>query len=133
MGAQVIAYYHKLFNTEGGDCYNIRQMVDAAKIFNHIFLTGYSDAEIINIIYPLADKLSYFGYNMFTEEFIAQLKKEMIKVVAEADLDHNLHGISTSKTYKTRMQKRVKRKKLEHNIELDWRKDDGEYACLIWE
>ena len=133
VGAPVIAYYHKLFNTEGGDCYNIRQMVDAAKIFNPIFLTGHSDAEIINIIYPLADKLSYFGYNMFTEEFIAQLKKEMTKVVAEADLDHNLHGISTSKTYKTRMQKRVKRKKLEHNIELDWRKDDGEYACRIWE
>ena len=63
-------------------------------------------------------------YTKLTEEFIAQLKKQMSKVVAEADLDHNLHGISTSEMYKTRMQKIIKKKKLDHNIELDRREND---------
>ena len=90
VGAPVIDYYNKLFNTTGGDCYNIRQIVKAAKIFNPLYLTGHSDADIITILYPLADKLIHFGYSIFTEEFIAQFKKEISNVVKEADEDHNL-------------------------------------------
>ena len=39
-----IAYYQKLFNTEGDDCYNIRQMVKATKCFDPLLLTGHSEA-----------------------------------------------------------------------------------------
>ena len=38
---------------------------------NPLFLTGNSDAEIITMLHPLADKLIHFGYTRFTEEFIS--------------------------------------------------------------
>ena len=31
------------------------------------------------------------------------------------------------------MQKRIKEKRKEPNTELDWKEDDGECACRIWE
>ena len=67
-------YYHKLFNTEGGDCHNIRQMVETAQIFNPLF-TGHVDAEVVTKLHLLIDKLAYFGYKCFSERFFTQLKK----------------------------------------------------------
>ena len=133
VGAPVIDYYNKLFNNTGGDCYNIRQMVKAAKIFNPLYLTGHSDADIITILYPLADKLIHFGCIIFTEGFITQFKKEIPNVVKVADEDHNLDNINSSKQCGNRMQKRIKKKRKEPNTELDWKEEDGEYACRIWE
>ena len=74
-----------------------------------------------------------FGYTHFTEEFIVQLKVELPNIVEEANKDHNLYLIEPSKLFKTRMEKRRKRKKLYENVVLDWKMDDGEYACRIWE
>ena len=47
IGQPAIRYYNDVFNTEKGDCYNIRQMANAAKIFNPILLAGKSDAEVV--------------------------------------------------------------------------------------
>ena len=47
IGKPVVGYYHKLFKTEGGDCYNIRQMAEAVQIFNPLFLTGHTDTEVV--------------------------------------------------------------------------------------
>ena len=38
IGKPTEEYYHKLFNTEVRDCYNIRKMAEAAQIFNHLIL-----------------------------------------------------------------------------------------------
>ena len=120
IGKPAVDYYNKMFNDQGGDCYNIRQMVEASQIFNSLFLSGHTDVEIITKLFPLADKLLSFGYNHLTKEFIAQLKKELPRIVKEADKYHDLDTINCSKQFKTRMQKRIGRKKLDINTVLDW-------------
>ena len=108
-------------------------MADTAKFFTPIFLTGISDDEVITILNPLADQLKYFGYTHFTQDFIDKLKKELPKLVEEANHDHDLDKIKPSRTFKSRMEKRIRRKKLDKNTVLDWKLDDGEYSCRIWE
>lgn len=80
-----------------------------------------------------AENLPSFGYPEFDDKFIQQLKKEIPDVVEEAIRDHDLDCLHTSDQYQTRMQKRRKRKNLDGEEELDWKLDDGEYACRIWE
>ena len=133
IGQPAIDYYNKVYNTEAGDCYNVRQMVDASQIFNPIFLKGKSDTEIVTVLHPLVDKLIHFGYPQFTEDFLNQMKKEIPKLLNEVNRHHDLDEIKPSKLFKTRMQKRIKKKKLPPNTILDWKKDDGEYSCRIWE
>ena len=110
IGKPAVEYYHKLFSNEGGDCYNIRQMAEASQIFNPILLLGHTDAEVVTKLHLLIDKLTHFGYKRFTECFLRQLKKELPQVVKEADRDHDLDRIDCSKQFRTRMQKRIKRK-----------------------
>ena len=81
----------------------------AANKFNPLLLTGKSDAEIITMLHPLAGKLIHFGYTHFTEEFIVQLKKELPKIVEEANKEHDLDIIKPSTVFQTRMEKRIKR------------------------
>ena len=61
------------------------------------------------------------------------LKKELPKIVEETNNDHDLDTIKPSKLFQTWMEKKRKRKKLDENTNLDWKMDDGEYACRIWE
>ena len=82
----------------------------AAKIFDPLFLTGKSDAEVITMLHPLADKLLYVGYTHFKEYFIVQLKRELPRIVEETNKDHDLDTIKPSKLFQTRMEKRRKRK-----------------------
>ena len=90
-------------------------MTKVAKIFNHMFLAGKSEAEVVTVLHPLADKLMHFGYVQFTEDFITQLKKETQKVVDEADKEHNLDRIKPSKLFKTRMEQRIKSKQIDRD------------------
>ena len=108
-------------------------MAEAARIFDPLFLAGKSDAEIITILHPLAYTLIHFGYTHFTDDFIVQLKKKIPNIVEEANKEHDLDTIKPSTLFQTRMEKRMKRKKLDKNTVLDWKMDDREYACRIWE
>ena len=110
-------------------------MIEGARIFNPLFLKGQCDANIVTRLHLLADsKLVHFGYTHFTEEFIVELKKEIPKVVAEANRGHDLDMISPSKLFESRMQKQIKKKKLPAGTVWDWKKDNGEYAITrIWE
>ena len=103
IGQPAVEFCHKLFNNEGSDCYNIRQMAEAAQIFNPIFLLGHTDADIVTQLHLLIDKLKSFGYKCFTEGFLRQLKKELPQVVKEADRDHDLDRIDCSKQFLTRI------------------------------
>ena len=126
-------YYKKLFNEEDGDCYDIRQMVEATQIFNPIFLKDMSDTDVCTVLYNLADKLKYFHYDKtITDQLLDNLKKEMPKFVKEAKRDHDLDCIPASKRYKTRLQERIKKKNLPEGSTLDWKDDPGEYAERIW-
>ena len=85
-------------------------MANAAKIFNPILLAGKSDAEVVTVLHPLADQLKFFGYTRFTQEFIDELKKELPNIVEEANKDHDLDKILPSMQYKSRMEKRIRKK-----------------------
>jgi len=85
VGQPAIDYYNKLFNSEGGDCYNVRQMTNATKIFNPMFLAGKSEAEVVTVLHPLADKLIHFV--MYTLQKISlhnlrrRLKRLFMKLI----------------------------------------------------
>ena len=125
-------YYKKIFSTEGEDLYHIRQVSEAAQIFNPIYLKDMDETTIVTDLYYLADKFSFFEYKQFTHELMVRLKQEMKALVDEAKRDHHLDRIIPSKTFKTRMEKRVKRNKLGDNHGLTWEDDNGEYASRIW-
>ena len=40
IGQPAIDYYNKVFHTEEGDCYNVRQTVEVAQIFIHCIYWG---------------------------------------------------------------------------------------------
>ena len=108
----------------------MRVMAEAAQIFNPIFLATLSDADIESTLHFLADKLVAFGYRHFHPRFIKDLKNEMHDVVREAKRDHDLGRLKASDKYKTRLQRRIKRKK---DTVDDFKKDPGEYAERIWQ
>ena len=108
-------------------------MDEATQLFNPIFLSGHTDAETVTKLHLLIDKLTYFGYKNFTDTFITQLTKEIPEVVKESVRNHDLDRIDCSMQLNLRMQRRIKRKKLNKDCVLDWKLDDGEYACGIWE
>ena len=130
---QAKEYYVKLFKTEGGDCYDIRQMASVAQMFNPLYIKDMTEADVIVNLYELADKLKHFKYRHFNATFIRRLKLEMLSVVAEARNFHDLDKYKPSDKFKTRMAKRVKRKDLDSDHGLTWKDDDAEYACRIWE
>ena len=123
-------YYKDLFQSEEGDNHDMRVMAEAAQIFNPIFLATLSDADVESTLHFLADKLVAFGYRHFNPRFIKDLKNEMHDVVREAKRDHDLGRLKASDKYKTRLQRRIKRKK---DTVDDFKKDPGEYAERIWQ
>jgi hypothetical protein len=56
-------YYKKLFTEEGGVCYNIRNMSEAALIFDPIELSEMSDADVVTVNHYRADQLDFFRYD----------------------------------------------------------------------
>ena len=116
-GKQVLqpafGYYKKLFIEDGGDCCHMSKMAEACEIFNPILLKDISETEIVTVLHYMADKLIHFKYTeIFTEDFIRRLKKEMPGVVEAAKPNHNLDNIKGSRQYYIRMQQKMKR----HNI-----------------
>ena len=90
-------------------------------------------ADIVTVLYDLADKLKVFGYRHFNERFFVNLRKEIVDVVKEAKTDHDLDRIPSTRRYETRMQGKIKRKKLPSDSTMDWKEDAGEYAQRIWQ
>ena len=81
--------------------------------------------------YNIVTQLKHFGYTKFDDKVIEKLQKEMHKVVREAKKDHNLDRSPSTRTYQTRTQRRIKRRKLEGDVQLSWKDDAGEYAERI--
>jgi hypothetical protein len=81
-------------------------------IFDPIFLSRQSTADIVTVLHDLADKLMVCKFLYVDDLFIKKLKKEMHKLVNEAKGDHDLDRIPSTRHYQSRMQKRIKRNKL---------------------
>ena len=110
----------------------MRVMADVAQIFNPIFIANQSDADIVTVLHHLAENLITFYFRHFDDKFIKMLKKEIQAMVNEEKGDHDLERIPSTRQHQTRMQRRIKRKNLPTNMNLDWKDDVGEYAQRIW-
>jgi hypothetical protein len=126
----VIEYYDRLFRVEQGDYFSIRKCLRASQLFNPFFLVeNRNDIVQLN---SLADDMVYFECNQFSNAFISCLKREIPRLVQYASLPFQWHDVESSSSFKTRMQKRLKRC-IDHDAEIGtWMDDPGEKASRIW-
>ena len=127
----VIGQYRNLFLDENGDNFRIRKAALACKLFDPLYLKGKEDE--LHTLFYLADQLSNFGYSEFDDDFIKLLKGEIPTAVQHANAIFNWNEIDTTKQFKTRMQRRIKRHDLSIEDVDDWQSDPGERAWKIWE
>ena len=105
----------------------------ACNIFDPLVLKDIAETDIVTVLYGMAEKLKFFKYkNIFRDDFIDRLKREMPSVVKEAKRSHNLNNIQGSRQYSTRVQHRMKRYNVADKESMDWKNDAGEYAHRIW-
>ena len=121
-------YYNSLFHKEGGYCYYMIRMASSAKKINTQHLKGESEAEIVTVIQHEVDKLLHLNCHNFIPEFIRWLKNEFPKMVDESNRDQDFDKLVTLNKLQTRIQKIIKRKKLDPNVRLTWESGDAEYA-----
>ena len=129
----VAKYYHTQFKSDDGDCHPICEMSDAMDMFNPEWLANNIDGDtgIVLELHRRVDKLKAFQYRPFNKILFDGLKKEMKLFVLEAKADHDLGKIKPSEKYKTRLQKRIKKKKRSAET-FDFRDDAGEYSERIF-
>ena len=84
--------------------------------FNTQHLKGKSEAYNVIVLHYEAKKLLYFNYRNFIPEFILWLRNEFPNIVAESNQDHDFDKLVTSNQFQTRIQKIIKRKKLDPNV-----------------
>ena len=123
-------YYHNLFLVESGDNYNVRQCAKACLIFDPLYLKDKENE--LAMLSLLADNLKHFQCKEFNGMFISALKNEIKHVVHLANQPFDWENIDHTNTYQTRMQRRIKRYKLNDGETFDWRDDPGERSCKIW-
>ena len=90
----------------------------ACNIFDPLVLKDIAETEIVTVLYGMAE-------NIFRDDFIDRLKREMPSVVKEAKRDHILDNIQGSRQYFTRMQHRMKRYNVADKESMDWKNDAG--------
>ena len=74
-------YYHNQFTNEDEDCHQMREISEGAQIFDPIFMSKQSTADIVVLLHVLDDKLRVFKFRHFNESFIKSLKKQIPKLV----------------------------------------------------
>ena len=126
-----ITYYKQQFIEEGGDLYKLRKRGMACALFDPLFLKG--KEEEIGRLELLADELKNFEYRHFTDEFIQELKKEIPLAVEHANSEFDWDTIPATQQFKTRIDRKIKRRNLPDDENVDWKDDPGERACRIWE
>ena len=127
----VLQYYRELFLQENGDNFKIRKAALACKLFDPTYLKGKQND--LHTLFYLADQLSHFQYNDFNDDFLKLLKSEIPAAVQHANAWFDWNELDTSKQFRTRMQRRIKRHNLSIEDAQDWQSDPGERACKIWE
>ena len=123
-------YYTEKFNQPQGDLYRLKKAVYAAQIFDPFFVKDTS----VNALNLMADELTHFGYRKFSVFFINELKQEIPTLKEEASKLFDWESVGKRKQYKSRSQRRAKKKSLDGEIIVeDWKQDVGEKASRIWE
>ena len=102
----------------------------ACKLFDPFFLEG--KEEEIGRLNMMARDLNHFEYKEFDHDFFVGLEKEIPLAVEHANREFDWNTIQESKEYKIRIDRKIKRRKLENSDNLDWKADPGEKAARIW-
>ena len=122
------AYLHDWFFKEGGKGYNMTQMSKACEIFDPFFLKDASMEELES----RAELLVHFDYRHFEEGFIDELKNKLRHAKEHTLRPYNFDRLKDTRQYQTRIDRAIKRRKLNNDHEFDWKKDPGERASKIW-
>ena len=122
-------YYTRNFNQEDGDIYRLKRAARASQIFNPFVLQELDIASLELLI----DDLANFEYRHFTKNFLNKMKKEVPLAIEHANKIFDWESIKSTKQYKTRLDNRRKRRKLDDNHQFDWKSDPGEKANRIFE
>ena len=86
-------YFHAQFTDEDGDCHHMREILEAAQIFDPICFSKKSTTDIVTVLHDLAEKLTVFRFRHFDKNIIKNLKKEITKLVKDAKENHDLYRI----------------------------------------
>ena len=109
----------------------LRKWAFSFKLFDPLFLKG--KGGYIEVLRTIADELFNFDYAQFDDNFIEDMKKEILLAVEHANREFNWDDIKPTVKYKTRIYRNIKRMQLQNDDELDSKYDTGERACHIWE
>ena len=77
----------------------------------------------------LAKKLNHLGNTDFTLSFIRRLIDAIKLAVEHVNVPFDCDSNDSTNQFKTRMQRRIKRYKLDDDHEFDWIMDPGEKVC----
>ena len=125
-----IDYFKKHFIHEDGDLYHVFKAARACQFLDPLILKELPIGELELLV----DDLSYFQFDAFTPAFIAGVKEELKRAKEEANKEFDFdESIPRTRRYETRLDRAIKRRKLQPDHAFDWKKDPGERASRIWE
>jgi hypothetical protein len=90
-----VKYYHRLYNTEGGELFELKKSSNAASIFDPRILKGTA----LPVAMILCDGLKKFGFKQFTPSFIQNLKNELPRLKELADQEYDWNSVEGAAAY----------------------------------
>ena len=108
----------------------LRKRGKACEIFDPLFLKGKENN--IEQLKNIAGGLKHFEYRDFDDKFLANLEKEIPLAVEHANKEFDWNSIKETDNFKTIIDRKIKRRKLNDDHILDWKDDPGERASKTW-
>jgi len=124
-----IDYFKKHWTKEDGALYHVQMSARACQFLDPLQLRELS----IDELELLVDELRHFKFKEFTPAFLVGVKIELKRAKEEALKEFDFESMPRSRRYETRLDRAIKRRKLQDDHDFDWKKDPGERAHKIWE
>jgi hypothetical protein len=99
-------YYLALYNTIGGELYEVKRAYHAGSVFDPLKLKSMS----VDTIELLIDDLVCFGFPKFTDEFLKGMKKELPLVIEHAHKPFDFGSVPGAAEYDASLARRLKLK-----------------------
>lgn len=77
--------------------------------------------------------MKHFEYPDFDDEFLTNLEMEIPLAVKHANKEFDWNSIKETHNFKIRIDRKIKRRRLNDGNVLEWKDDPGERASKIWE
>jgi hypothetical protein len=99
-------YYTAIYNTPGGELYDLKQAYQGAGVFNFKKLAELRPAALEALI----DLLAKFEFPEFTEEFLAGMKAELPEVIRHAQQPFDFSKVDGAEAYDAALARRLLKK-----------------------